>query len=120
MRRSLVAASVAVALLSPVIALACTGIGKGAPPAMGSGAPEEKFETGTVTSVDAAAMTFSCHWKTGDWTYQVTADTAFHQGGAKVRFADLKPGAVVKVKYHFEGKTEVADTVTIEPAGWGE
>jgi len=120
MRRSLVAASVAMALLSPVVALACTGIGKGAPPAMGSGAPEERVETGTITAVDAAAMTFSCHWKTGDWTYQVTADTAFHQGGAKVRFADLKRGAVVKVKYHYEGKTEVADTVTIEPAGWGE
>ena len=119
MRRSLLAASVAAVLLSPVIALACTGIGKGAPPAMGSGAPE-RVETGTVTAVDAAAMTFSCHWKTGDWTYHVTADTAFHQGGAKVRFADLKPGAIVKVKYHFEGKTEVADTVTIEPVGWGE
>ena len=117
MRRSFVLAALTASLLAPGLALACTGIGKGAPVALGGSA---QVETGSVTAIDPAAMTFSCHWKTSDRTYQVSAQTVFRKGGAKVRFADLKPKDVVKVKYHTSGQTNVADQVTIEPPGWDE
>lgn len=118
MRRSFVIAALAVSLLAPGLALACTGIGKGAP-ALASGGSAQ-VETGSVTAIDPAAMTFSCHWKTSDRTYQVSAQTVFRKGGAKVRFADLKQKDIVKVKFHASGQTDVADQVTIEPPGWDE
>jgi hypothetical protein len=118
MRRSLIIAATAVTLLAPGFALACTGIGKGAPALAFGGSAQ--VETGSVTAIDPAAMTFSCHWKSSDRTYQVNAQTMFRKSGAKVRFADLKPKDVVKVKFHTSGKTEVADEVTVEPPGWDE
>ena len=70
-------------------------------------------QIGKITAVDAAAMTFGCHWRSDDWTYQTNAKTTFQRGGSAVRFADLKTGDVVQVLFHMEGTTEVADVVMI-------
>jgi hypothetical protein len=66
-----------------------------------------------VTSIDAAAMTFACHWATGDWTYHVTEKTSFRRDGAAATMNDLKTGDVVQVLFHMEGPNEVADAVVI-------
>jgi hypothetical protein len=68
---------------------------------------------GTVTVVDAAAKTFTCHWKTGDMTFKTTDKTQYWKGGKEGSWADLKTGDTVSVGYHDEGADHVAETVRI-------
>jgi hypothetical protein len=108
------AATGAVLLGSPALANDGTGKGHNGPVAVSSAQPEfEDQQIGRVTAIDATAMTFSCHWSTGDWTYHVTKLTAFRKNGAGASFADLKSGDVVQVLFHREGPTEIADAVMI-------
>jgi len=70
---------------------------------------------GTVTAVDAAAKSFTCHWRTGDRTYGTTDKTVFRMGRKRASFSDLKPGEIVQVSYHRAGGERVSDRVTIKP-----
>lgn len=88
-------------------------MGKGLMAVGPEGPSTEHQQIGRVTQIDQASMTFGCHWRTGDWTYQANAKTTFRMGETAAGFADLKPGATVQVLFHFVGKTEVADAVMI-------
>jgi hypothetical protein len=77
--------------------------------------PQVKLR-GTVTAVDAAAKTFTCHWKTGDMTFKTTDKTQYWKGGKQGSWADLKAGDTVSVGYHDEGADRVAETVRIAAA----
>jgi hypothetical protein len=68
---------------------------------------------GTVTAIDDAGKTFSCHWRTADWTYRTADKTVFRIGKKTGSFSDLKVGAAVKVDFHLVGKDRIADTVVI-------
>ncbi len=68
---------------------------------------------GPVTAVDDAGKTFSCHWKTADWTYRTADKTVFRVGKKTGSFSDLKVGAAVKVDFHLVGKDRIADMVVI-------
>ena len=72
-----------------------------------------KIGNGIVTTLDDAAKTFGCHWKTRDWTYRTTDKTTFRIGSQAGSWSDLKVGQSVKVNYHWQGKNRVADRVTI-------
>lgn len=118
MRAWIIFAATGAALLGTAAqpALANDGTGKGHPPiALGSSGPEQPSlqQIGRVTSVDPAAMTFACHWASGDWTYHVTEKTAFRRDGKAATMNDLKTGDVVQVLFHMEGTNEVADAVGI-------
>jgi hypothetical protein len=69
---------------------------------------------GVVTSIDAANRTFVCH-RAGKppWTYSLTDATKFLVGKKPGSVADLKTGETVDISYHLQGKTKVADTVSI-------
>jgi hypothetical protein len=72
-----------------------------------------RIRAGTVTAIDDAGKTFSCHWRTADWTYRTADKTVFLLGKKTGSFSDLKVGAAVKVNYHVVGKEWIADTVVI-------
>jgi hypothetical protein len=68
---------------------------------------------GTVTAIDDAGKSFSCRWRTADWTYRTADKTVFRVGRRTGSFSDLKVGAAVKVDFHLVGKDRIADTVVI-------
>ena len=68
---------------------------------------------GTVTTIDDASKTFSCHWKTSDSTYTTTDQTVFRMARKPARFSDLKVGETVQIEYHVVNKDWVADRVVI-------
>jgi hypothetical protein len=72
-----------------------------------------RSKAGTVTAIDDAGRTFSCHWKTVDWTYGTADKTVFRVGKKTGSFSDLKVGATVKVNYHLVGNERIADRVVI-------
>lgn len=102
---ALAALAVSFAFLCQADTASADGIGKGNMINVGNG---------TIVSVNAGSMTFVCQWTSGDWSYQATANTVFRfANGASASFADLRPGEVVSVQYHYSGSTEVTDTVII-------
>ena len=115
MRPWIVCAATGVLVLGSFGAIANDGTGKGHHPiALSSAGPGgEEQQIGKITSIDTAAMTFGCHWGSGDWIYHTNAKTTFRRGSAPAGFADLKTGDVVQVLFHMEGNTEVADAVMI-------
>ena len=74
---------------------------------------ERSIRLGIVTTLDDAAKTFGCHWKTRDWTYRTTDKTTFQIGSQAGSWSDLKVGQTVEVGFHWLGKNRVADRVTI-------
>jgi hypothetical protein len=68
---------------------------------------------GIVKTLDDAAKTFVCHWKTRDWAYTTTDKTTFRIGSQAGSWSDLKVGQTVEVSFHWHGKNRVADRVTI-------
>ena len=72
-----------------------------------------RARTGTITAIDVADKTFTCHWQASDWTYQLTDKTSFQVGEKVASLADLKVGATVQVAYHEDGNAQIADQVTI-------
>jgi len=68
---------------------------------------------GAIIAVDAAGKSFTCHWKTHDWTYRTTGKTVFRLGKKKAAFADLKIGETIAVTYHTVKHRRVADRVVI-------
>jgi hypothetical protein len=81
---------------------------------MASSQERVKIRGGVVTSVDDAAKTFTCKWKTGEWTFKTTDKTDYWIGETKGSWADVKVGAEVKVTSHLDGKDHVADKVQIK------
>jgi hypothetical protein len=83
-----------------------------------SASPQEPgadhIQLGTLTAIDAANMTIACHWKTGDWTYEVPSSATVLKGHDNAAFADLQVGQTVQVLFHLNGKREIANLVVIE------
>jgi hypothetical protein len=112
MRVSVVASCLAILIATPAFATGGTGIGKGSTMGMGSEAPAAAH-TGTVTKIDATAMSFSCHWKSQDHTILTNSSTMFMAGTQSAKFADIKVGGKVKVQSHKTEQGDMADSVTI-------
>lgn len=116
MRALIVYAATGAVLLGSTAAVANDGTGKGHNhlSALSSAQPDlEGQQIGRVTAVDAAGMTFACHWSTRDWTYHVTNRTTVRKNGASASLADLKSGDVVQVLFHMDGDKRVADAVYV-------
>lgn len=118
MRVSVAASCIAILIATPAFATGGTGIGKGSTMSMGA-TPDAKsvapspFHTGKVTTIDATAMSFSCHWKAKDHTILTNSSTTFTAGKAPAKFGDIKVGSKVKVATHKTDQGDVADSVTI-------
>jgi hypothetical protein len=69
---------------------------------------------GAVTAVDDAAKTFTCHWKTKDWTFKTNDKTTYSVGTKAGFWSDLKLGSEVSVSSHDEGSDHIADQVSIK------
>ena len=80
-----------------------------------AGFAEHQF--GTVSAVNGAEKTFTCHWKSLDSTYRATDKTAYYWGVEDPKrtaaWKDLKVGSEITVTYHVHGKERVADKVEI-------
>jgi hypothetical protein len=74
----------------------------------------KKAKTGAVTAIDDAAKTFTCHWKTTDWTFKTNDKTTYSVGTKAGSWSDLKVGSEVKVTSHDEGSDHIADQVSIK------
>ena len=96
---------VAVCILVSALAIAATAAASNEP-------------AGIVTAVDDAAKTFSCHWKTDDWTwtFKTNDKTTYWVGDKPGSWADVKVGVEVKVTSHDEAGAKVADKVRIKAA----
>ncbi len=73
---------------------------------------------GTVTKVDAQAMTFTIEtpkMKKAD-QFAVNASTRFVESGRTATFAALKDGEHVRVRYVVENGKDVASAVRVMPA----
>jgi hypothetical protein len=70
---------------------------------------------GTVTTVDQAAKTFTCHGKTADVTYHMTDTTMFliGIGGKAGSWSDVKVGETIQVRFYSQDQNFFADRVTI-------
>jgi hypothetical protein len=69
---------------------------------------------GVVTAVDDAAKTFTCQWKTKDWTFKTNDKTTYSVGTKAGSWSDLKVGSEVSVTSHDEGSDHIADQVSIK------
>jgi hypothetical protein len=70
--------------------------------------------TATVTSVNAAAGTFTATWPGGGRVFKTTARTIFWLGKRQVSMSELRPGVTVVIRAHEEGPDRVADHVQIQ------
>jgi hypothetical protein len=85
-----------------------------APRGAGTGQVRSRADQfGVVTAIDNAGKTFTCHWRTSDWTYRTDDRTVFRMGRGAGSWSDLKVGETVQVDSHVETNGQVADLVTI-------
>jgi hypothetical protein len=114
MRTFVIIPCLAALLATPAFAAGGTGIGKGHTMGFPSDTPaaaQEMTESGKITAVDSSASSFSAHGK----SFQTSASTTYEMGDQPANFSDLKVGEKVKVQYHSDGDTGVADSVVVKP-----
>ncbi|HEY6578397.1 MAG TPA: hypothetical protein VIY09_03680 [Rhizomicrobium sp.] len=68
-------------------------------------------QTGAITRLDPASMSFVCEGKGISQTYWITRATRFRAGPHRASFFDLRTGQTVQVASHDSGSLEVADLV---------
>jgi hypothetical protein len=72
--------------------------------------------TGTLTSIDAKAMTLVLKVKAGPMHFKLSPTTEYLSGGTTAELATLSPGANVRIEYRMEGTSRVATKIEVLPA----
>ena len=72
--------------------------------------------TGTLTSIDAKAMSLVLKIKAGPMHFKLSPTTEYLSGGASAPLAALTPGATLRIEYRMEGTSRVATKIEILPA----